>query len=91
MLRTGARSSWTKFTRDWYPPARTWPCRWSLRQSRSGPWCASAVPTQKPIEDVAKFLVGAGGDDSSPCSIVDEGAPRRMDLGVEIPVSALDA
>ena len=44
--------------------------------------------TQKPIEDVARFLVGTSGGD---CTIVDAGHRRTMDLGVEIPRSALDA
>ena len=44
--------------------------------------------TQKPIEDVADYLVGASG---TPCAIVDEGHRRRMDLSVEIPLSPLDA
>jgi ATP-dependent Lhr-like helicase len=43
--------------------------------------------TQKPIEAVAQYLVGAEGD----CTIVDEGHRRTMDLGVEIPRSTLDA
>jgi ATP-dependent Lhr-like helicase len=44
--------------------------------------------TQKPIEDVARYLVGADGGG---CTIVDEGHRRVMDLGIEIPRSALDA
>jgi ATP-dependent helicase Lhr and Lhr-like helicase len=45
--------------------------------------------TQKPIEEVARFLVGdaARGD----CAIVDEGHRRQMDLGLEVPGSPLDA
>jgi ATP-dependent Lhr-like helicase len=43
--------------------------------------------TQKPIAEVARFLVG----DVRGCAIVDEGHRRRMDLGVEIPGSALEA
>ncbi len=42
--------------------------------------------TQKPIEDVAQFLTAGG-----PCSIVDTGHRRRMDLALEIPRSPLDA
>ncbi|HTM26995.1 MAG TPA: DEAD/DEAH box helicase [Vicinamibacterales bacterium] len=42
--------------------------------------------TQKPIEDVAAFLAPAGG-----CTIVDEGHRRAMDLGIELPRSALEA
>ena len=44
--------------------------------------------TQKPIEEVARFLVGSAGGD---CLIVDEGHRREMDLGVEIPRSPLEA
>jgi ATP-dependent Lhr-like helicase len=44
--------------------------------------------TQKPLEDVATFLVG--GDEGA-CTIVDEGHRRDMDLGIEIPRSMLDA
>ena len=46
--------------------------------------------TQKPIEDVARFLVG-GATGGGACTIVDSGHRRRMDLGVEIPRSMLDA
>src|SRR3954470_15572850 len=42
--------------------------------------------TQKPIEDVARFLTGG-----APCAIVDEGHRRAMDLGMEVPRSALEA
>jgi ATP-dependent Lhr-like helicase len=48
--------------------------------------------TQKPIDEVARFLVG--GDIRTPqydCAIVDEGHRRTMDLSVEVPGSALDA
>ncbi|MGB2717717.1 MAG: DEAD/DEAH box helicase, partial [Vicinamibacterales bacterium] len=41
--------------------------------------------TQKPIADVARFLV------REPCHIVDEGHRREIDLGIEIPGSRLDA
>jgi ATP-dependent Lhr-like helicase len=62
--------------------------------------------TQKPIEEVARFLVGmttgparaghdlipeAGHDRSPDVAIVDEGHRRTMDLGMEVPRSALDA
>jgi ATP-dependent helicase Lhr and Lhr-like helicase len=45
--------------------------------------------TQKPLEDVARFLVG--GRPPEPCTIIDEGHRRAMDLGVELPRSSLDA
>ena len=46
--------------------------------------------TQKPIDEVARFLVG-GGDDRGGCAIIDEGHRRAIDLAVEIPQSPLDA
>jgi ATP-dependent Lhr-like helicase len=46
--------------------------------------------TQKPVEEVARFLVGAGRD-AAQCAIVDEGHRRRLDLGLEIPSSSLEA
>jgi ATP-dependent Lhr-like helicase len=46
--------------------------------------------TQKPIDEVARFLVGAGNDRGG-CAIIDEGHRRTMDLAVEIPQSPLDA
>jgi ATP-dependent Lhr-like helicase len=42
--------------------------------------------TQKPIDDVARFLVGAAD-----CVIVDKGHRRDMDLSVEMPRSPLEA
>src|SRR5437660_6928451 len=44
--------------------------------------------TQKPIEEVAKFLVGS---DKSECTIVDRGHKRRIDLEIEVPGSPLEA
>src|SRR6478735_8322610 len=38
--------------------------------------------TQKPIEEVAKYLLGVDGGE---CAIVDEGHHRAMDLSVEMP------
>ena len=43
--------------------------------------------TQKPLEDVARFLVGAGRE----CELVDTGTFRRLDLDVEVPSSPLTA
>ncbi|MDB5905266.1 MAG: ATP-dependent helicase, partial [Betaproteobacteria bacterium] len=45
--------------------------------------------TQKPIEEVARFLVGS--DPASSCGIVDRGHKRRIDLAVEVPGSPLEA
>ncbi|HET7696163.1 MAG TPA: DEAD/DEAH box helicase [Vicinamibacterales bacterium] len=42
--------------------------------------------TQKPIEDVARFLTGG-----APCDIVDAGHRRAMDLRIELPRSPLEA
>ena len=42
--------------------------------------------TQKPIEEVAKFLCAGAA-----CSIIDEGHRRAMDLGLEMPRSPLSA
>ncbi len=51
--------------------------------------------TQKPIEDVARFLVGGGQSgglfDSYACTIVDTGHVRQRDLALEVPESPLDA
>lgn len=51
--------------------------------------------TQNPIEDVARFLVGAReptrDDESQPgCRVVDVGHQRDMDLAVELPGSPLE-
>ena len=50
--------------------------------------------TQKPIEEVARFLVGAANidADSTPqCTIIDTGHSRKLDLAMEIPSSPLEA
>ena len=50
--------------------------------------------TQKPIEEVARFLVGAHvvNDGGNPnCEIIDIGHHREMDLAVELPKSPLEA
>lgn len=49
--------------------------------------------TQKPIETVARFLTGAGAEDSErpACEIVDTGHRRDRDLAMEVPESPLDA
>ena len=52
--------------------------------------------TQRPIEAVARLLVGAGQDrsdaDGAPlCSIVDAGHRRELDLGLELPDDELGA
>ena len=50
--------------------------------------------TQKPIEEVARFLVGTQAVDPAgnpDCVIVDTGHRREMDLAIEIPKSPLEA
>jgi ATP-dependent Lhr-like helicase len=50
--------------------------------------------TQKPVDEVARFLVGArqvDPDGRPACAIVDEGHRRAMDLGLEVPRSPLEA
>jgi ATP-dependent Lhr-like helicase len=50
--------------------------------------------TQKPIEEVARFLVGTQNLDESGkplCKIVDTGHARAMDLAIELPGSPLEA
>jgi ATP-dependent Lhr-like helicase len=46
--------------------------------------------TQKPIEDVARFLVG-NDDSRGDCIVIDEGHRRAMDLAIEVPPSPLSA
>jgi len=43
--------------------------------------------TQKPIEEIARFLVG----DRGPCTIIDTGHVRKRDLAIELPSSPLEA
>ena len=43
--------------------------------------------TQRPVDTVARFLVGVGED----CAVVDEGHRRALNLGLELPGLALDA
>jgi ATP-dependent Lhr-like helicase len=43
--------------------------------------------TQKPIEEVARFLTGT----STPCQIIDSGHQRARDLALEVPASPLEA
>ena len=44
--------------------------------------------TQKPIEEVARFLVGAKEND---CAVIDTGHHRARDLALELPASPLEA
>jgi ATP-dependent Lhr-like helicase len=49
--------------------------------------------TQKPIEEVARFLVGAAAHNGAgaDCTIVDTGHSRARDLALEVPDSPLEA
>jgi ATP-dependent Lhr-like helicase len=50
--------------------------------------------TQKPIEEVARFLVGTnqiGGDGRADCTIIDSGHIRDRDLQIEVPPAPLEA
>ncbi|HWD19595.1 MAG TPA: DEAD/DEAH box helicase [Verrucomicrobiae bacterium] len=50
--------------------------------------------TQRPIEEVARFLVGSGQVDAQnrpACAIVDAGHRRELDLAIELPGSPLGA
>jgi ATP-dependent Lhr-like helicase len=50
--------------------------------------------TQRPIEEVARFLVGAGSlniDNTTNCSIIDTGHARKLDIAIELPESPLQA
>src|ERR1043165_2378380 len=50
--------------------------------------------TQKPIEEVARFLVGTANldpDGTPRCTIVDSGHTRRLDIALEVPSSPLES
>jgi ATP-dependent Lhr-like helicase len=50
--------------------------------------------TQRPIEEVARFLVGTrniDADNSPRCQIIDTGHVRELDLALELPPSPLEA
>ncbi|HEY1314190.1 MAG TPA: DEAD/DEAH box helicase, partial [Steroidobacteraceae bacterium] len=47
--------------------------------------------TQRPIEEVAKFLTGATAADAGRCTIVDGGHARSRDLALELPPAPLEA
>jgi len=50
--------------------------------------------TQRPIEEVARFLVGNANikaDNTPDCAIIDSGHSRRLDLAIELPDSPLQA
>jgi ATP-dependent Lhr-like helicase len=47
--------------------------------------------TQKPIQTVARFLVGARPEGAPDCEIVDAGHSRARDIALEVPSSPLEA
>jgi ATP-dependent Lhr-like helicase len=50
--------------------------------------------TQRPIEEVARFLVGSAAidpDGKADCTIIDTGHTRKLDLAIEVPESPLQA
>jgi ATP-dependent Lhr-like helicase len=50
--------------------------------------------TQRPIEEVARFLVGSANIDAAgnpDCAIIDSGHARKLDLAIELPESPLQA
>src|SRR6185295_14767601 len=50
--------------------------------------------TQRPIEEVARFLVGSNNlnvDGSPNCTIIDSGHVRKLDIAIELPESPLQA
>src|SRR6202022_273799 len=50
--------------------------------------------TQKPIEEIARFLVGAPNIDptgNTRCTVVDCGFSRELDLAIELPGAPLEA
>jgi ATP-dependent Lhr-like helicase len=47
--------------------------------------------TQKPIEEIARFLTGAGPGSQTSCTIIDAGHTRRRDLALELPPAPLEA
>ncbi|MCB9521131.1 MAG: DEAD/DEAH box helicase [Myxococcales bacterium] len=57
-------------------------------QGNARPQRVGLSATQRPIEDVASFLVGAR---DSGCVIVDSGHRRQLDLEIEVPPSPLEA
>ncbi|HEY9461849.1 MAG TPA: helicase-related protein, partial [Vicinamibacterales bacterium] len=60
------------------------------RRAKPGLQRIGLSATQKPIEDVARFLVG-NDDSRGECVVIDEGHRRAMDLAIEVPPSPLTA
>jgi ATP-dependent Lhr-like helicase len=47
--------------------------------------------TQKPIEEIARFLIGERKGKRGDCAIIDAGHVRARDLAIEVPPSPLEA
>jgi ATP-dependent Lhr-like helicase len=65
-----------------------------LRNSSSGLVRIGLSATQRPIDEVARFLVGThniGADNTPKCAIIDSGHKRQLDLAIELPDSPLEA
>jgi ATP-dependent helicase Lhr and Lhr-like helicase len=60
------------------------------RRAKAGLQRIGLSATQKPIEEVARFLVGTD-DSRGECVVIDEGHRRAMDLAIEVPPSPLTA
>jgi ATP-dependent Lhr-like helicase len=67
---------------------------WELETRTSKLTRIGLSATQRPIEEVARFLVGTPHirEDGSPdCAIIDSGHVRRLDLAIELPDSPLQS
>lgn len=47
--------------------------------------------TQRPMEEVGRFLLGGARDAGAPCNLIDVGQVRPLDMALEIPPSPLEA
>lgn len=47
--------------------------------------------TQRPIEEIARFLVGTVDGETRPCALVDMGHQRDLTMSIELPPSDLEA
>jgi ATP-dependent Lhr-like helicase len=61
----------------------------ALCESASGPTRIGLSATQKPIDEIGRFLVGQGSE--SPPVIIDTGHARNLDLNLELPIEELAA
>jgi ATP-dependent Lhr-like helicase len=72
--------------------ALTLPCRARENPAHPPPLTRIGLSaTQKPIEEVARFLVGGGPNGQPPdCIIVDTGLRRTLDVAIELPNAPLE-